>query len=364
MPRFEHIATTQRLRSFRAEKVAGMFDVPVSDTLTRAWCIQSEHDAAPWNIGCIVGPSGSGKSTMAQKIFGELYHGHAFPSNAAVVDGFPANMDVNDICALLSSVGFSSPPSWLLPFSLLSNGQQFRAQLAYALATSQRCIFDEFTSVVDRTVAKACAACVAKYAKQKSKQFVAVTCHYDILDWLEPDWIIDMADQTFQRRKLQRPRLDIEVRRASPAIWPMFASHHYLSNDIHKGAAVYVAIMNEQMIAMCSDIHFCHPLVNDMRRIHRLVTLPDFQGFGIGPRLLACVASINAANGKRTAITTSHPGLIRSLDKQRTWKMTRKPSMVSISGKNGIMHSKGSRNPTSAFGRLTASFVWCGGKTI
>ena len=29
------------------------------------------------------------------------------------------------------------------------------------------------------------------------KQFVAVSCHYDILDWLEPDWVYDTDKMEF-----------------------------------------------------------------------------------------------------------------------------------------------------------------------
>lgn len=361
MPRFQHLVSVARPRSFRTEKVSGMFDVPPSATLTKAWDITADFDATDWSIGVIVGPSGSGKSTMAKKMFGDVWSGHTFPESESVLDGFPADMEVNDICRLLTAVGFSSPPSWLLPYRLLSNGQQFRAQLAVAMATSQMLVFDEFTSVVDRTVAKACAACVAKQTRKDRKRFVAVTCHYDVLEWLEPDWVVDMADGSFTRRQLQRPTITIEVVRSSPKVWPVFAPHHYLSADMHKAARVYLAIMDGNMVAMCSDIHFCHPHVNNMRRIHRLVTLPDFQGFGIGPRLLACVAAMNATERKRTSITTSHQGLIRSLDKQPTWKMTRHPSMIRVSCAKGIMHSRGAKDATKSFGRLTASFEWCGG---
>ena len=55
--------------------------------------------------------------------------------------------------------------------------------------------FDEFTSVVDRTVAKVCSAAIAKGIRQGHIpcRFVAVTCHYDVAEWLEPDWVLDMA---------------------------------------------------------------------------------------------------------------------------------------------------------------------------
>ena len=56
-------------------------------------------------------------------------------------------------------------------------------------------VFDEFTSVVDRNVAKVCSAAIAKGIRRGSIpcRFVAVTCHYDVAAWLEPDWIVDMS---------------------------------------------------------------------------------------------------------------------------------------------------------------------------
>ena len=62
--------------------------------------------------------------------------------------------------------------------------------------------FDEFTSVVDRNVARIGSAAVAKAIRGGTIgcRFVAVTCHYDVTEWLAPDWVIDMATATFTRR--------------------------------------------------------------------------------------------------------------------------------------------------------------------
>ena len=32
---------------------------------------------------------------------------------------------------------------------------------------------------------------IAVAIKKTNKKFVAVSCHYDILDWLQPDWVFD-----------------------------------------------------------------------------------------------------------------------------------------------------------------------------
>ena len=80
-----------------------------------------------------------------------------------------------DIVELLSSIGFSSPPAWLRPFPVLSTGQQFRALLARLLAEAagELVVCDEFTSVVDRTVAQVGSAALARTVRQRGQQFIA-----------------------------------------------------------------------------------------------------------------------------------------------------------------------------------------------
>ena len=133
-------------------------------------------------------------------------------------------------------MGFSSPPSWVKPYHVLSNGEQFRCDLARALA---RCdstagglvVFDEFTSVVDRNVARVVSAATAKALRggRIAGRFVTVTCHYDVTEWLDPDWVIDMAASTFTRRCLPRPKIELAIFRCRRAAWRLFARHHYLS---------------------------------------------------------------------------------------------------------------------------------------
>jgi ABC-type ATPase with predicted acetyltransferase domain len=55
-------------------------------------------------------------------------------------------------------------------------------------------VIDEFTSVVDRQVAQVASHTVQKAVRRTpGRQFVAVTCHYDVTDWLQPDWVYDVA---------------------------------------------------------------------------------------------------------------------------------------------------------------------------
>jgi len=138
-----------------------------------------------FKIGVIVGSSGSGKSTLL-KHFG-IEDQPIWDSSKSIISHFDSPDDgINK----LSSVGFNTIPSWYKPYNVLSNGEKFRADLARKIKSNA--VIDEYTSVVDRNVAKAASVSLSRYIKNNDIQNVVLsTCHRDILDWLEPDWVID-----------------------------------------------------------------------------------------------------------------------------------------------------------------------------
>jgi ABC-type lipoprotein export system ATPase subunit len=138
-----------------------------------------------FNIGVIVGGSGSGKSTLLKE-FGDTVT-NDWDETKSVLSHFN---DPDDAINRLSAVGLNSIPSWYKPYNVLSNGEQFRANLARLI--SDNAIIDEYTSVVDRNVAKAASTSLSKYIRKNNiKNVIFSTCHDDILDWLEPDWVIN-----------------------------------------------------------------------------------------------------------------------------------------------------------------------------
>jgi ABC-type thiamine transport system ATPase subunit len=77
-----------------------------------------------------------------------------------------------------------------------------RVDIAQALCLDKPLIvFDEFTSVVDREIAKVSAFAISKAVRRSTKQFIAVTCHYDVVDWLDPDWVFCTDTMEFSRKK-------------------------------------------------------------------------------------------------------------------------------------------------------------------
>lgn len=347
--------------SFRVQQVAGIFDVSLEEK--NQLILEAERpeiESEDWKIGLIVGPSGSGKTTVARELFGTDFHESAsWPEDRAVVDGFEPELSTREITELLTSVGFSSPPGWVKPYGVLSNGEKFRCDLARALSLAKlpggenRIIaFDEFTSVVDRTVAKCASAALMKGVRQGTipARFVAVTCHYDVAEWLEPDWILDMATGKVSRRRLRRPEIRLEVRRTTRNVWPLFARHHYLSSDLALSARCYLATWDGTPAAFCAVM----PLISrkERRRISRLVTLPDFQGLGIGMKLAEAVGEIHHEMGLRLNITGSHPAVIAHCRKSSRWRTVTVRGATSSPKKSAIPRYRGSGS------RIVVSFEY------
>ena len=197
MPCFDIIKKAEPEQTFRVSSIAGAFDLD-TDHITEHFTGNIDIENKPWNIGLIVGGSGTGKSTIAKEIFPDAYIKDFEYHAKSVVDDMPKDKSIKDIELAFTNVGFASPPSWLKPYSVLSNGEKMRCDLARALLEGKELIvFDEFTSVVNREVAKTASYAISKAVKRQGKKFVAVACHKDIIEWLEPDWIYDTDEKRF-----------------------------------------------------------------------------------------------------------------------------------------------------------------------
>ena len=342
--------------SFRVQSLASRMDYEIGTaTRFRLHAELPEMDEE-WSIGLIVGPSGSGKSQLVQRAFAAWTDASRYEwDGASFLDDFPGEASVEATARALSAAGLSSVPAWMLPYHRLSNGQQQRAAMARALLESDCIVFDEFTSLLDRVVARTTCLASAKAVRRARKRLVVATCHYDVAEWLETDWVFDTASATLARGRLRRPDFSISIHPASHSLWPLFAKHHYLTGRHSRSARCFVGVLHVGgESALCAWSSFL-PVAGYTHRWrgHRTVVLPEFQGAGIGSRFSSACFDLMASEDslRRLSSTTSSLPLNIARQHSPNWRLTRAASHTA----RDIGKRKGAIRASE---RLTTSWEW------
>ena len=316
--------------SYRAARVKSLFNAESGCDFDLD--ADLDIDGTPWQIGVVVGPSGSGKTSIGRMIFGgpAPFWTPEWPTDQPIIDAIAPGGSFDDVTAALGSVGLGTVPTWLRPYAVLSNGEKFRADLARLVVDGpDAAIVDEFTSVVDRQIAKFGALAFAKaWRRTKGKRVVLLTPHYDVLEWLEPDWIFDTAKRAFARGSLRRPKFDLEIFKTDGSYWPLFEPHHYLKLPRMVGAAYYLGAVDGELV-----VHMAVSSMNKGKGVEaracRLVVMPEWQGAGVGLRFLnaICEGQEHGADWSRlagrkttTIFHTSHPQLAAALRRDKRWR--------------------------------------------
>ena len=144
-----------------------------------------------YGILVITGASGKGKSTLLKSFDFYSRPKKQFDNTKAIVSNFNTP---NDASERLSAVGLNSMPVWCRPRNVLSVGEGFRADLA--LNIDSNTVFDEFTSTIDRNVAKSTCNSIGRFIRDRHLHHVVFcSCHNDYIEYLKPDIVIDLDEE-------------------------------------------------------------------------------------------------------------------------------------------------------------------------
>jgi len=274
-------------------------------------------------IVLIVGTSGSGKSTILRTL--GQHRAVTVSPCSTVIEHFSTAERGEE---LLLSCGLRSIPTWFRTPNTLSNGEHHRFEMAVALDQDITTI-DEFTSVVDRDTAKSLALSIRKYYDQRGTTgpLYIASCHRDIIDWLDPEWVYDTDLQKLDNRRSllrlgTRPELALTIRSTTPDYWRYFSKYHYLDTRMSRSVHCYVLLLGDKPIGFHAAIHSTNRDIHSYWRGHRTVILPEFQGMGIGTAFSDAIAEIYVGRGLRYFSKTAHPSFGEHREKSPLWRAT------------------------------------------
>ena len=346
---------------FRSIKAAQSVDLPIDQKLAHHFEVKADV-FSEYNVGLIIGASGSGKTTLAKEIFGPTCFEEMLKLNEPIIEQFPKSMSYDECVSALNGIGLSQVPCWIKPAGSLSNGQKARAEAALQMASPKPfCVIDEFTSVVDRNVAKVMAHCVQKYARKNNKKIVLISCHYDVFEWLNPDWVIDCnkeqyIDRRFLRCEFHRTeKFEFQIAKCDRSTWKNFSKYHYLSDKLPGGHIETFGVFHKgkQIGFQCFANYVPHRKgTTKIMHSNRTVIHPDYVGFGLGMKIIDETSKYMKKCGYDVQAKFSAMPVYYSMKKNKKWILTN----VSNNLQESQFKPGGSMTRTAGFRQKTRTF--------
>jgi ABC-type Mn2+/Zn2+ transport system ATPase subunit len=317
--------------SYRCQRAADSLDIDVKKKSIHTLDIECDIKSK-FNVGLIVGSSGSGKTTLAKQIFGDDCFKIVLNDDVPIIDQLPKELSYDECAEILAGIGLTSVPCWIRPVKTLSNGQRARAEAALSMHnTNETVIIDEWTSVVDRTVAKVMSHCVQKFARKKEKQIILLSCHYDVIEWLNPDWIIDCNKQEFIDRRLlhldernKREKLEFTIKEIDRKSWKYFSKYHYLTERLPGGKLFLYGLFNgNNQVGFQCFANYVPTRKNTVPIFHsnRTVIHPDYAGMGLGIKVINETSKLMKRKGFKIMAKFSSTPIYKSMIKNPDWKL-------------------------------------------
>lgn len=356
------VLETRVERSYRVARILGALERTDAELVRTT----IEYEPPPgldeeWRVGLVVGPSGAGKTSIARKRYGTaLYTGFDWDARRAIIDQFEPR-PFEELVAAFASVGLASLPTLARPYGTLSGGERLRCDLAKALldlgARNPVVAFDEYASALDYDVARACSIALRKALDRRAfgpTRFVAIACRNDVEESLEPDWTLDMTTGTLRRGRLRRNGLPFELYEGGRQFWPLFQAHHYLSGSLNRASRVFIAT-TLRANGEVAPVAFAAVMQLEgrpgVKRVHRLVVRPEFQGIGLGGAFLDAIAERLEAEGAILRVSSGNLLFLRKLSRSSNWRLV-------AAYPHGKTQRRKGRPDRGSFGRALATFEW------
>ena len=96
-----------------------------------------------------------------------------------------------------------------------------------------------------------------------------------------------------------------------------------MNGDIANSVRCFGLYDKDKIIGFIGVMHFPHPINKKIKRVTRLVILPDYQGIGLGTKFLNFIADFYAKQGFDFRIVTSAKNLIYALNRNKNWALQR-----------------------------------------
>lgn len=135
-----------------------------------------------------------------------------------------------------------------------------------------------------------------------------------------------------------------------------------MSADLHPGAQCWCLFIDNQPAAFTAVLHRpiggAVPVKNNIKACSRLVTLPDYQGLGLGSILNETIGSAYTTLGYRYRVYPAHPALISQRVKSPNWMMVKKPGYKNVTKQKSTLPYKSDSQVLGS--RPCAIFEYCG----
>ena len=119
-----------------------------------------------------------------------------------------------------------------------------------------------------------------------------------------------------------RPRRVLDIHESNWERWEIYRRYHYLTHGLNHAARCFELFEGDIPVAFMAVLHQPTKQRLDLKRVSRLVVLPDYQGIGIGRAFLDTVAAKYVSEGHMFEIKTSAKNLIHSLRGNPEWRLS------------------------------------------